>query len=376
MQRDQLNIVFVGGGTGGHLFPAIAIADEIKNAEPDAVITFIGTRHRIESTVVPQHGYKFETILISGLRRKLTLENLLFPAKFAMALVQSFFLIRRLRPDVVVGTGGYVSGPPLFMASLLGVPTLIQEQNSYPGITTRLLASRATEVHLAFKSSERFLRRRESVYISGNPTRGVIGTISKETARKFFSLDMTQPVLLVFGGSLGASAINNAVLRILPLLMSKGIQVVWQAGETDHMRVEAEVARLPRVSGEMVKVYKFIDTMEYAYAACDLAVCRAGATTVAELSRAGVPSVLVPYPYAAADHQTENARAMVESNAAVAIRDSELAEQLPGTIEILLGDPERLRAMRENALSVGSPDAAATIARSVVNLARLKHGRA
>ncbi len=368
--------MFAGGGTGGHLFPGIAIADEIKNTEPDAVITFVGTRHKLESTVVPQHGYNFETILVSGLRRKLTLENILFPVKFVIALVQSFFLIRRLHPDVVVGTGGYVSGPPLFLASLLGVPTLIQEQNSYPGITTRLLASRANEVHLSFRSSERFLKRRDNIHMSGNPVRSAIGTISKEAAKKFYSLDMTRPVLLIFGGSLGASSINSAVLRILSPLLSLGIQIVWQTGETDHGRVETEVAKLLRDPGNIVKVHKFINNMEYAYAACDLAVCRAGATTVAELANAGVASVLVPYPYAAADHQTENARAMVESNAAVAIRDSELEEQLLLTINRLLGDPAGLQTMREHARSVGNPNAAVTIARSVVRLARLKYGRA
>lgn len=375
MGHKQLSIVFAGGGTGGHLFPAIAIADEVKNEEPDAKITFIGTRKKIESKVVPQHGYGFEAILVRGFRRKLALENLLFPVKFVIAFFQSIVLMRKLRPDVVVGTGGYVSGPPLFVASLLGIPTLIQEQNSYPGVTTRLLASRASEVHLSFKSSEHYLKRRDNVHISGNPTRGVIGKISREKAGQFFSLDASRAVLLVFGGSLGANSINNGVLQILPHLVSRGFQVVWQTGEMDFARVDAEATKLSRVAGGMVKVHKFIDRMEYAYAACDLAVCRAGASTVAELANAGVPSVLVPYPYAAADHQTENARAMVELGAAVMIRDSGLTGQLLETVEKLLGDPAKLRAMRERALSIGKPDAAATIARSVLRLAGSKYGR-
>ena len=357
------------------MFPGIAIADELKSSEPDARITFIGTRQKIESKVVPQHGYRFEAILVSGFRRKPTLENLLFPVKFVIALVQSLVLLWKLRPGVVVGTGGYVAGPPLFAASLLGIPTLIQEQNSYPGVTTRLLSSRAREVHLSFKSSERYLRRRDNVYISGNPTRREIGKISREEARALFSLDASRPVLLVFGGSLGASSINNAVLQSLPRLISKRLQVIWQTGETDFAHIDAEATRQSRESGGVVKVHKFIERMEYAYAACDLAVCRAGATTVAELANAGVPSVLVPYPHAAADHQTENARAMVDAGAAVMIRDSDLAGQLFETIEKLLADPEKLQAMGQAAKRVGKPDAAATIARSVLALARSKHER-
>jgi UDP-N-acetylglucosamine--N-acetylmuramyl-(pentapeptide) pyrophosphoryl-undecaprenol N-acetylglucosamine transferase len=375
VQHKQLSIVFAGGGTGGHLFPGIAVADEVRRIEPDARITFIGTRRKIESRVIPQHGYGFEAILVSGFRRKLTLENLLFPMRFVIALVQSLFLMRKLRPDAVVGTGGYVAGPPLFVASLLGIPTLIQEQNSYPGVTTRLLSSRARQVHLSFKSSERYLKRRDNVYISGNPTRREIGKISREEARALFSLDASRPVLLVFGGSLGASSINNGVLKSLPGLISKGVQIVWQTGEADFARIDAEASRQSRESGGAVKVQKFIDRMEYAYAACDLALCRAGATTVAELANAGVPSVLVPYPYAAADHQTENARAMVDAGAAVMIKDSDLAGQLFETIEKLLADPGKLQAMRQAAMGVGKPDAAAAIARSVLALARPEHER-
>jgi UDP-N-acetylglucosamine--N-acetylmuramyl-(pentapeptide) pyrophosphoryl-undecaprenol N-acetylglucosamine transferase len=376
VQQKQLSIVFAGGGTGGHLFPAIAIADEIKRTRPEAEITFIGTQHKIEAKVVPQHGYGFETIWVSGLRRRLSLENILFPVKFVVALVQSLFLIRRLNPDVVVGTGGYVCGPPLFVASLLGIPTLIQEQNSYPGITTRLMASRANEVHLSFNHSQRYLRRTDNVHISGNPTRAGVGKISRDAGAEYLGLRSGKLTLLVFGGSLGASSINDAVLGILPQLVAKGIQIVWQTGESDYQRIESEASRLANTSGGIVKVHKFIDKMEYAYAACDLAVCRAGATTVAELSKAGVPSVLIPYPYAAADHQTENARAMVEAGAAVMIKDADLRVELLSAVQKLIADRDRLQRMQEHARRVGNADAASIIARAALNLANAKHGRA
>ena len=374
MQTDRIRIVFAGGGTGGHLFPAIAIANEIKKLSGNAEITFIGTRHKIESKVVPQHGYGFKTIWVSGFRRHLTLENVLFPLKIIVALIQSLFLMKRINPHVVVGTGGYVCGPPLLAASLLGIPTVIQEQNSYPGVTTRLLASRADQVHLSFPESKRFLKRTDNVRVTGNPTREIVGRVSREDGARFFSIVSPIKTLLVFGGSLGASSINQAILNCLPSLTKRGIQVVWQTGEIDYQRIAGEARRLSLT--ELVKVHAFIDRMEYAYASCDLAVCRSGATTVAELAKAGVASILVPYPFAAADHQTENARAMVNAGAAVLIRDGDLDERLLETIEAIFADPAKMQSMRANALVLGNPMAATTIANAVLELARAGRGRA
>lgn len=366
--RDRpLNILFAGGGTGGHLFPGIAIADEIRKIQPDAVITFAGTRDKIEARVVPQRGYKFAVITISGFRRKLTPGNVLFPFKVMIALAQSFSLIRRLKPHVVVGTGGYVCGPVVYAASLLGIPTLIQEQNSYPGVTTRLLASRATQVHLTFESSKRYLRRTDNVSITGNPTRATLGTITRFEGAEFFQLDPQRRTLLVFGGSLGARSINDAVLQMLPRMAAAGIQLIWQTGEDDE-RIRSF---LKEYSGAgWLRVFKFIERMEFAYAACDLALCRAGATTIAEIARAGVPSVLVPYPYAAADHQTGNARAMVEEGASMMIADGELTTRLQNTVMELLQAPEILKQMGEKAGALSKPKAAAMLARAVIDLAK------
>lgn len=360
----SFRIVFAGGGTGGHLFPAIAIADEIKRESQDAEITFIGTKERIEARVVPAHGYHFEPIVVSGFRRRLTLRNLLFPFKVLVGLVQSFILMRKLRPDVVVGTGGYVCGPPLYAASILGIPTVIQEQNSYPGVTTRLLARRATEVHLTFESSKKYFPRQNNLHVSGNPTRSIVGTITREEGVRRFGLDPERKTLLVFGGSLGATSINNAMMRILPELVDT-MQVLWQTGESDYERISTAVSTSP--SG-MVKVFKFIEQMEFAYAACDLAVCRAGATTVAELARAGVPAILVPYPYAAADHQTENARALVEAGAAVLIADHDLQTRLRDTVNTLMRNAERRSGMVDRARSLVQGDAARIIAQAILRL--------
>jgi len=369
VQHQNLSIVFAGGGTGGHLFPAIAIANEVRKRAPNTEITFVGTRQKIEARIVPQNGFGFETIWASGFKRRFALENILFPVKIVVSIVQSFFLMWRLKPDVVVGTGGYVCGPPLFAATVLGIPTLIQEQNSFPGVTTRLLASRVSEVHLTFKSSQKHFKRSDNVCVSGNPTREGVGAVSRKDGAAYFGIDSRKRTLLVFGGSLGASSINNALLSVLARLVAADIQLVWQTGEADYEKVKAESDRMQGTTHTGVRVNRFIDKMEYAYATCDLAVCRAGATTVAELAKAGVASVLVPYPYAAADHQTENAGAMVEAGAAVMLRDAELNEKLLPTIETLLGNQELLRAMRREALRAGNPEATKVLARAVLDLA-------
>ncbi len=373
MQSDRLSILFAGGGTGGHLFPAIAIADEITKLNPTAAIAFVGTKGKIEARVVPDKGYRFYAIWISGFRRTLTAENILFPLKVVVALVQSFFLIKKVKPNVVVGTGGYVSGPVLYVASLLGVPTLVQEQNSYPGVTTRLLSSRVDEVHISFERSRKHLKRTDNVKLTGNPTRDAVGKISREEGARHFDLDPSKKTVLVFGGSLGASLINTAMLEAGTALASSNVQIIWQTGSDDLDGVKKQIKQGHQQ--ERIKVYAFIEKMEYAYAACDLAVCRAGATTVAELARAGVPSILVPYPFAAADHQTENARAMVDSGASVMIRDNELKGDLLTSIKALLQDGTKLKKMSESAHGLSKPDAASTIAQAVMTLAKNYHDR-
>lgn len=358
-----MKVIFAGGGTGGHVFPAIAIADEVKKLSPSSEILFVGTKERIESRLVPQKGYQFRTIWISGFRRKLSLDNLLFPIKVLVSLLQSYVLLKSERPDVVVGTGGYVCGPVLYIASLLGIPTVVQEQNSLPGVTTRLLSGRVTEIHLMFESAVQYLKRSDNVKITGNPTREILGSISRENALIYFGILKSKKTLLVLGGSLGAVSINNAVVRCLKELGNAGIQIVWQTGEQDYERIRGLTGEFP-----YVKVFKFIESMEYAYAAADLALCRAGAITIAELTRLGVPTVFIPYPYAAANHQVENARAIVRANAAEMIMDHEADRKICETVLGLIQDDARLKKMHENSLMLGKPAAAKEIAQSVIKL--------
>jgi len=374
VRSEKLSILFAGGGTGGHLYPAIAVAAELSRLRPGVEITFAGTKRRIEARVVPALGYRFAPIWISGFRRKLSIGTVLFPVKVVVALVQSFFLIRKYRPAIVVGTGGYVSGPVVFVAGLLGIPTLIHEQNSYPGVTTRLLASRVDEVHLTFEGSARYLRRKDNVRFTGNPTRGEIGNISSTEGRKYFGLNEKRRTLLVFGGSQGAHSLNVALPGCIKGLVERGAQIIWQTGEEDYESARSWAASEGYdEAGGSVQVHKFIEHMQYAYGACDLAVCRAGATTIAELTKGGVPSVLVPYPQAAADHQTENARTMAGSGAAVLVRDHELGERLSETMTELLFNEEKLKQMSGKAKLLSRPEAATNLARAILALAGKTH---
>jgi UDP-N-acetylglucosamine--N-acetylmuramyl-(pentapeptide) pyrophosphoryl-undecaprenol N-acetylglucosamine transferase len=366
MGERPLTLVFAGGGTGGHLYPALAIADEIRRRHADADIVFVGTRGKIESRVVPARGYRLVTIWISGFRRRLSAGTLLFPLKVLVALLQSALLLWRKKPDVVIGTGGYVCGPVVAAAQMLGRRTLIQEQNSVPGATTRMLAPRADEVHTAFEGSGRYLRRRDNIRLSGNPTREILGEVTREEGARFFGLDPGRMTLFVFGGSRGAATINAAMAPLAGSLAGDGIQVLWQTGEED---IEALRRRFGG-AGRGVQLFPFIERMEYAYAACDLAVCRSGAMSLAELTRTGVPSILIPYPHAAADHQTENAKAMVEAGAGILIPDADAARLLPAAVGGLINDRERLKTMGEAARVLGRPGAVGVLADAVERLAR------
>jgi UDP-N-acetylglucosamine--N-acetylmuramyl-(pentapeptide) pyrophosphoryl-undecaprenol N-acetylglucosamine transferase len=366
-EAQSLSILFAAGGTGGHLFPAIAIAEEIKKMEPDVRIAFVGTKNKIEARIIPQKSFAFHTIWISGFHRRLTVENLLFPLKVVVSLVQSFFLIRKTKPDVVVGTGGYVCGPVLYVATLMKIPTVIHESNSYPGMTTRMVASRVSKVLLTFEITKKWLLRvdADKMELVGTPTRDSLGKISREAGLKFFNLNPKKKTLLVFGGSLGATTINMMIEKIVDELTKTSVQLIWQTGEKEAERFESK-------RGENVWVGKFIDAMEFAYAAADLVMCRSGATTLAELTRLGKPAILVPYPHAAANHQEMNAHAMVEAGAAVMIKDTDLeAKALPTIKEILSNEPTRT-AMHERSLLLGRPNAGKEIAEKILRLSSQK----
>ena len=354
-----------GGGTGGHLYPALAIADEIRKLSPVSEFLFVGTKGKIEERVVPQRGYRFRRIWISGFHRRPTLGNLLFPVKLVVSLVQSFFLIKEFQPDVVIGTGGYVCGPVLSVASWLRIPTVVHESNSYPGFTTRLLAGRVSKVFIAYEVTKRWLKRADRVELVGSPTREVLGSVSSDDGRKFFSLDPRQRTILVFGGSLGATSINTAILTMIDEFVATGIQLIWQTGQADFDRVQKAVR------GKKIGwVGPFIENMEYAYAAAEVVVCRSGALTIAELTRVGLPAILIPYPHAAADHQTLNAQTLVAAGAALVVKDAEIPQHLKTEILGLLADQRRRNTMATESKHLGRPEAGKQIAQKALELIR------
>ncbi|MBE0643459.1 MAG: undecaprenyldiphospho-muramoylpentapeptide beta-N-acetylglucosaminyltransferase [Bacteroidetes bacterium] len=361
---QALRVIFAGGGTGGHLFPGIAIAEALRELRPDCSISFVGSRNRIEARMVPKYGYPFDAVWIAGLQRRFSLRTALLPLKLVVSLVQSWNILRRRKPHVVVGTGGYVSGPLLYVAARTGRRTLIHEQNEYPGITTRKLAPLADEVHVTFASSERLLGGAKRLVRSGNPVRLSLRRSDTGDARVHFGLHPARTTLFVFGGSLGAHSINRALRPLVPRLVREEYQLIWQTGSADY----EELKSLGALYREQVIVRPFIDEMDRAYSAADLVLCRAGATSIAELTALGIPSLLVPFPHAAADHQYKNAVALAQDGASLVLRDEEL-ERLERELFSLLDDGPTLARMAEAASAAGSPHAAFDIAEAVIRLA-------
>ena len=356
-------ILFAAGGTGGHIFPALAVADRLKAIAPESSIEFIGTRGRLEEKTVPRAGYPLNFLWISGLERRLSLQTLLLPGKLALSFLQMARLIRRFRPHAIVCAGAYVSYPAGMVGSMMGVPVVLMESNAFPGLVTRKLAPRARQIHVAFDDAIEALRKvagkNTGMYVSGNPVRGIfLDSVDKEAARTHFGLDPELPTLFAFGGSLGARSLNNALDAIIDSLLASGIQVIWQTG-TSYAGGERKEKGLFRST--------FIHEMQLGYAAADLVLARAGATTAAELAVVGKPSILVPIPIATV-HQKENAEAMQKVGAAMMLEDESLGTTLEPAVRELLGDPERLKKMGEGARGVGVPDADERIARHLLEL--------
>ncbi|PSQ86910.1 MAG: undecaprenyldiphospho-muramoylpentapeptide beta-N-acetylglucosaminyltransferase [Bacteroidetes bacterium QS_3_64_15] len=367
MSERAPHILMVGGGTGGHVYPAIAIADAVQRLRPTAQIVFAGTQDRLEARAVPEAGYALHPITAQGLQRQATASNLLMPIRMAQGFLQSWRLVGAIEPDVAVGTGGYVAAPVLLAAWLRGRPLLVQEQNAYAGLTNRALSRLASRIHLAFPEAQDWVPAQRAV-VSGNPTRRALRETdpkSRRDTRATFDLPADARVVLVMGGSLGSAAINDAVEHNLEaLLRADDVHVVWQTGERYHDAIVNEVDETPRL-----RIVEYIDQMGAAYAAADLVVCRAGALTCSELMVKGTPAVLVPSPNVTADHQMKNARSLEQAGAAVLLPEPELDERLDAVVPDLLGDPERLNQMADAAWERARPDAAETIARDVLTLA-------
>ena len=353
--------IISGGGTGGHIFPAIAIADELKRRLPDAEILFVGAKDRMEMQKVPQAGYPIEGLWISGLQRKLSWQNLLFPLKFISSLLKSRSIIKRFKPDAVIGTGGFASGAVVKVAGQMGIPTFIQEQNSYAGITNKMLAKNAHKICVAYDAMEQFFPK-EKIVKTGNPIRDGLLNIAEYRSEglSYFHLDSQQKTLLVLGGSLGARRINQLIEQQLPLFEQLGVQVLWQCGKLYYEEYK-------KYNSEQVRVLAFIDRMELAYAAADVIISRAGASSVSELCIVGKPVIFIPSPNVAEDHQTKNARAIADKQAAILLRESELNEQFANTFSKLIANEAQQEALSAHIKALAQPNATKDIVNLILN---------
>ncbi len=364
-----LRILIAGGGTGGHVFPALAIQAAIARIQPHATFLFVGTEHGLESRVMPANGLKLETIWIAGFARKRILSNLSLPFKLLVSIWQSVLILRRYRPHVAIGSGGYVMGPILWASRLLGIPTLIQEQNSLPGVTTRKLARHASAICLGYEDAKKHLDT-EKIHVTGNPVRAQLLAATVGAAGKTkWNLLADRPTLLVFGGSLGARSLNMAVADILIDLL-KSWNLIWQTGKSGVPDHASKSLMREAVASRKLVVLEFIENMPEAYASAELAVCRAGAMTLAELAIAGLPAVLVPFPHAADDHQSANAKSVEHAGAAIVVADHELSGmKLMSLLGQLKSDHETLDSMRVAMKSLARPNAADEIAQIALALA-------
>lgn len=354
-----MRAIISGGGTGGHIFPAIAIANEIKRRFPDADILFIGAKNRMEMEKVPSAGFPIEGLWISGLQRRLTWKNLLFPFKILYSWLKARRIMKRFAPDIVVGVGGYSSGPSLKAAHSLGIPYAIQEQNSYPGITNKILAKNAKIICTAYDGMGRWFPD-EKTFLTGNPVRSLIvqNKTTSEEGKAFFELDPTKTTVLIVGGSLGARTINESVAQGLELFIQNNLQIIWQTGKSYFETALEKISLLhDEEMKNNIKVLPFIAEMDKAYAAADIVVSRAGAIAISELCLVGKPIILVPSPNVAEDHQTKNAQRLSDRHAAILVKDVDAGEKLAEEICNLSKDEELKKNLSENILKMGIKDA-------------------
>jgi UDP-N-acetylglucosamine--N-acetylmuramyl-(pentapeptide) pyrophosphoryl-undecaprenol N-acetylglucosamine transferase len=363
---ENTRVIISGGGTGGHIFPAIAIANALKAIDPSIELLFVGAEGKMEMEKVPAAGYKIEGLPIAGIKRELTIKNLSFPIKLLKSLNKAGTILKKFKPDVAVGVGGYASGPLLYMASRQHIPLLIQEQNSFPGITNKLLARKAKKICVAYEGMDKFFQK-EKIVFTGNPVREDIKVIEgkKEEAAAFFGLNPSKKTLLVVGGSQGARSINRAVITGLEKLASENIQLIWQTGKLFYPEAKEKIDQLKNSS---LRVYDFISRMDLAYSIADVVVARGGASTVSELCIVRKPAILVPLPTAAEDHQTKNCMALVDREAALLIADSATSQQLINEAIHLINNSSLRDKLATNIAPLARPLAANEIAKQVLSL--------
>ena len=364
---EDLRVIISGGGTGGHIFPAVSIANAVKALRPDAKILFVGALGRMEMQRVPAAGYEIKGLPICGFDRKNLLKNFKVLYKIWKSQRMAKSIIKDFKPQVAVGVGGYASGPTLNKAAAMGIPCLIQEQNSYAGVTNKLLAKKAEKICVAYEGMERFFPA-DKIILTGNPVRQALleTNISQEDAIKSFGLDPSKKTILLVGGSLGARTINESVLQHLDLIRNSEVQFVWQTGKYYHASIMEQLQKEGQPDNLIVT--DFISDMGVAYKAADLVISRAGASSISEFCLIGKPVILVPSPNVAEDHQTKNAMALVNVKAAIYIKDSEASKLLLPLAIDTVKDEEKLASLKEHILKLALPDSAEIIAKEVIRL--------
>jgi UDP-N-acetylglucosamine--N-acetylmuramyl-(pentapeptide) pyrophosphoryl-undecaprenol N-acetylglucosamine transferase len=365
--NKKLKIILSGGGTGGHIFPAVAIANEVKKLVPEAEVLFVGALGKMEMEKVPASGYKIIGVPIAGLQRRITLSNFKLPFLIIRSMLKTKEIISNFQPDVVVGTGGFASGPILKAACNRRIPALIQEQNSYAGITNKLLSKKVNKICVAYEGMERFFPK-EKILMTGNPVRQDIKDVKQKRgeALSFFKLDPEKKTMLVIGGSLGARTINEAMGHGLQELSNNNIQLIWQTGKGYFEKAKEQTATF---SNRNIFAFDFIQRMDLAYAAADIVVSRAGASSVSELCNIGMPCILIPSPNVAEDHQTKNAMALVNKQAALLVKDTEAGKYLVETAIQLINDTTKQNELSKQISTLAFHNSANVIAKEVLKLA-------
>jgi len=362
--KASYRVLFAAGGTGGHVYPAIAIANAIKKAAPATEILFVGTKKHMEWTAVPKAGFKIRPIWVSGFHRKFDLRNFLFPIKLLVSLIQCVFILLKYKPNVVICCGGFVSGPVGRIAAILGITLMLQEQNSFPGVTNRILGSKATYIFTGFQEAEKYFQK-QKVYFLGNPVRADLDSVDRITAASVWRFSSEKKTVLVMGGSNGARKINQSVLQHIDFLHNDlRLQIIWQCGKIYH---DALLKSVNTNDYPNLRLVPYLENMPATYAMADLALCRAGAGTISELLVTGKPSILVPSPNVAGDHQNSNAKSLYRAGATVVVPDHEIESKLGETVKQLLSEPGILKQMSQAAKALSIPNSASKIAEMILN---------
>ncbi len=364
-----LRIIIAGGGTGGHIFPAVAVGHALQRLRPGTQLLFVGAKDRMEMEKVPQEGFEIIGLDIVGFNRNNLIKNISLPFKLLQTRIESRDIIRKFKPSAIIGVGGFASFPVLYAGQGMGIPTLIQEQNSYAGKSNKILGRRAKAICVAYEQMDRFFPK-EKIVVTGNPVRKSISEMNRTSAegKAWFGVDGARKTVLVIGGSLGAKSINESIYAELDEILKEDVNVIWQTGKHYFEQVKSYAANY----GNRVRVFDFIREMDYAYAAADVVVSRAGALAIAELCIAGKPVIFVPYPHAAEDHQTSNAKALVKHNAAMLVRDSEAKTELVKLLKTVLNDSALQEAMSANLKAMAIKDADERIANKVFEIAKMQ----